>query len=267
MPKIIDYPRGSLKNSLELASAIDGMGGSCSIEIAAESTGKAVSGAFRALVGAAGRYGLVESAKGKLSTTELYKEYSLAYSDEEERRYLRQAFLNPPLFSAIYERFLGKELPVGHFEKLLVREFGVPANMGSRVVKYFMDAGKLCGVIGQDNVIVATDLPDSAGEEGEDETPSDLTIEKPTGGSKSQSLAQRVKVRGELLTSDEESAYSIRIQGPGMDSTMVIHEEDDLYIVEAMLKKVRSKLKKAEVSPPPSIDELDGNDYDDELAT
>ena len=37
--------------------------------------------------------------------------------------------------------------------------------------------------------------------------------------------------------------YSVRITGPGIDSRIAIKDEDDVEIVEAMLKKVRRLLK------------------------
>ena len=40
----------------------------------------------------------------------------------------------------------------------------------------------------------------------------------------------------------EEKEFSVKIQGPGINSTLVIREEEDLDIVEVMLKKVRKKL-------------------------
>ena len=39
-----------------------------------------------------------------------------------------------------------------------------------------------------------------------------------------------------------EGKFTVRIKGPGMDSLIVINEEEDLLIVKAMLRKVEKRL-------------------------
>jgi hypothetical protein len=147
MPRVVDYPRASLKMALELAKAVDSLGGSCSTQLVAEKMGKKVGGAFSAVVGAASKYGLVDSKSQRLTVTALYKRHKLAYSDAEEQLCLREALLSAPLFKAIYDRFLGKVLPLSHFDRLLVREFEVPEDLASRTATYFLDGAKISGLL------------------------------------------------------------------------------------------------------------------------
>jgi|GEM_PF-1359064 len=236
MARQIDYPRASLKNTLELAQAIDDLGGKSSTDMAADKMNKKVSGAFQALIGSASKFGLVTSKKGQLEVTELYREYKLAYSKEEAGKILIEAFLTPPLFGNIFERFNGRELPVAHFEKLLIREFGVPDQISSRVSKYFLEGAKQCALLGTDNVLRV-----EAGEE-------DDTEEQPEANRKaSQPHKDTVKTGaavGQHGVQDqiaEDGKFSVRIKGPGMDSVIVVNEEEDLLIIRAMLKKVEKK--------------------------
>jgi hypothetical protein len=136
MPKIIEYPRSSLKRGLELAETVDRLGGECTDQSAADHMGNKVGGAFSALIAAAVKFGLISVAKGKLKTEPLYQDYKLAYSEAEKQAALRRAFLTAPLFASITKRFEGQILPA-HFEKLLVREHQVQPDIASRLVCYY----------------------------------------------------------------------------------------------------------------------------------
>ena len=65
------------------------------------------------------------------------------------------AFLTPPLFRSIFDRFEGRKLPVEHFEKLLIREFHVPEKISSRVSKYFLEGAKQCALLNANNEMTA----------------------------------------------------------------------------------------------------------------
>lgn len=238
MPKKIDYPRGSFKNSLQLAQAVHELGGECAIDLAADKLDKKVSGAFRALVGASNKYGLILSKQGRITTSSLYRDYKLAYTEEEAHRYLTQAFLNPEIFQAVYNRFLGSKLPVDHFEKLLIREFDVPENVSSRVSKYFLDGAKQCGLLTPENM-----LTDS----NHDNEDSLNFSDAPSNGDSSidKNNQQYVDpVDNEINTNvGRLEEFSVRIYGPGIDSSVVIKDDADLMIVDAMLAKVRNQIK------------------------
>lgn len=239
MARQIDYPRASLKNSLELAKAIDDLGGNCSAEMAADKLNKKVSGAFTALIASAVRFDLVSSKKGQLETSQLYRDYKLAYSKDEANEVLTTVFLKPPLFQRIFQRFQGRELPLTHFEKLLIREFGVPDAISSRVSKYFLDGAKQCGILGTDHVL-NTGVSENGVIDAEDDSGSTHEESNTPQQDHPKSINKVKEQSQEVATQDTD--YSVRIKGPGMDSVIVIHEEEDLLIVEAMLKKVQKKL-------------------------
>ncbi len=147
MPKVLEYPRASLKASLDLSKAISDLGGSAKIEIVAEKMGLKVSGSFQALIGAAKKYGLAETSRGQLTITGLYREYKHAYSDEEAAKVLRKAFLGVPLFQKAYDRFRDSKLPIDILDRVLIREFDVDEAMASRVVGYLLEAGRLAKLL------------------------------------------------------------------------------------------------------------------------
>ena len=230
MPKIVDYPRASLKSVLELAKAIDDLGGSCTLGMAAERMSRKISGAFSMLISSASKFGLVENKGQKLSTTNLYKDYKLSYTEEEKSQKLREIMLSVQLFQSIYERFSGKELPITHFEKLLIREFNVPNDLGSRVASYFIDGAKESNLIDENNRLIDYSQTLDTG---------DNTL----GNTESIDDAEVVIVKEHQK---HIKNYFVRITGPNMDSNIELIEPEDMLIVHAMLKKVEKHLKATE---------------------
>lgn len=240
MPKIIDYPRSSLKSALELAAAIDDLGGSCSFDMAAARLDRKVSGAFSALVSATVKYGLAESKSQKLTVTNLYKDYKLAYTTEESNEKLRQALLSAPAFRSIYDRFVGKEIPVAHFEKLLIREFGIPNDWSSRIASYFTEGAKQSGMMGENNRLVESGVQATSGLSQVDGVVPENNSPADTVPSAFNTQIQEKDSTAHLKN------YVVRVTGPGINSTIEVHESEDMLIVQAMLKKVEKALQGTE---------------------
>lgn len=231
MPKILDYPRDSIARSLELAKAVDSLGGSSTPEICAEKMGRRFSGAFGTLLGAAGKYGFVETSKSRITTTDLYKTYKHAYTEEEKRRVLRKALENVPVFSQLIERFHEQKVPEDILAKILVREFGVRDRESSRVASFFIDGIRDAGIA------------DSGGENSSFEA---------VGQSTSRSVASDDDIARQAndlhiskSSPSDSTSHTITINGPGFHSEIKIGDLDDILIVEAMLGRIKKQLKKA----------------------
>jgi hypothetical protein len=247
MPKIVDYPRASLRRALGLAEIVDNLGGECSDTTAADQMGNKVGGAFRSLIGAAGKYGLVSYSKGQIKTEPFFSDYKLAYSEEQKTEALRRAFLNVPLFKQLATRLGGKPLPEAYFEKLMMKEYQVPQEIASRVTTYFTEGAKDCGLLGADGILadpnsgvaLASDFPIvdtvSTGPTGPPSMSTEHRFITPMTGN----MSAHGSVVGSTTTNLVATNFNVRITGPGIDSTITIKEVDDLDIVEAMLKKVR----------------------------
>jgi len=235
MPVIVDYPQASLASAVALAVAVDELGGSCTLEMAAEKMNKKVGGGFKAIVGAAVKFDLLTSKKGRLTATARFKDYKLAYSKEEATIVLRSAFLSAPLFSAIHERFQGRDLPVSHFEKLLIREFGVNESVGSRVAKYFIEGAKQTNLLSPDGKLVNVDAGDASTDEDVEALDDDARALIPEGD-------RSGRVQATDHPRSDPKQYAVRITGPGMDSQVFIGEVEDLEIVSVMLQKIRRQL-------------------------
>jgi hypothetical protein len=224
-----DYPRASLRRSLALAEAIDKLGGESSDESAADGIGNKVGGAFRSLVGAGVKFGLITNSKGRLKTAPLFQDYKLAYSEQQKQDALRRAFLTPPLYAALTKRLEGQQIP-SHFEKLLIREYDVPEDYAQRLMGHFTEGAKDAGLLNAQGIITSGNVIITPGTGSSQIGGSTLSG---TGAVEPDSDVSVSFVRG----------YSVRITGPGIDSRIAIKDEDDVEIVEAMLKKVRRLLK------------------------
>jgi hypothetical protein len=200
--------------------------------MAAEKLNRKVSGAFNAVVSAAGKYGLVASRGARLETTALHRAIKLAYNDSERRSGLKTALLTPPIFSAIARRFSGKQLPVEHFDRLLIREFDVTEEIAGRVASYFIEGARQAGILSAGNVL---ELPRDGDADQRKEVDQRETEARDEDLDDASPAAPRVAV--------EAGSYSVTFKGPGLSSTVVLKDEDDVAIVEATLKKVLKAIK------------------------
>ena len=153
MGKILNYPRASFQASYELATAVDSLGGKSDVEVAAKQQGKKVTGSFQATIGSAVKFNLLTTAKGNLATTRLFKDIKLAYTEEEKRALQLDAFLAPPVFRRLAEKFNGMALPAAVLDKMLIKEFEVEEAIAQTVVKHFTEAAKSLGLIDGDGKV------------------------------------------------------------------------------------------------------------------
>ncbi|HUU41400.1 MAG TPA: hypothetical protein VMW42_10705 [Desulfatiglandales bacterium] len=236
MPKIAEYPMASLKKSLELARAVDELGGNCSLDMCAEKLHRQVSGGFRYVIYGATKFNLVVQRKGMLTITSLYKDIKLAYSEEQKEAYLQTAFLNVPLFKNVCDRFKDQKLPISILDKLLIREFGVGERMVGRVKKYFIEGAKMVGLLSPENKIISlTEISNGASR--------DIMIQQFDNSGKGKIRPQDQNENANIPLS---GLYSVRISGPGVNFTISITENADLEVVKLMLEKIKGKINTEE---------------------
>lgn len=223
MPKILEYPRESLAKSLDLAEAANSLGGAASIDLCAERLGRSNSGGFAALVGAAGKYGLIEVSKSRISTTELFTRYKHSYNDSERKNVLVEAIRKVPVFDQLLQRFEGKTVPEDILEKILVREYGVSTREAGRVASYFLDAIQQAGI--GNGITPTQDLSQESLKRDDKRT------SEPVPSARSEPIEE------------SDGSFRVTVAGPGFHSEIRIVDEDDLLIVDAMIGKIRRKLK------------------------
>lgn len=235
MPKIVDYPRASLSNAVEIATAVYDLGGESSVHTCADKMGKKVSGGFTALVSAADKFKLINNQRGELTCTELFNEYKHAYSEEEENSLLQKAFLSSGVFANLYDRFRGRKVPTDILDRMLVREFEVPPQVASRISGYFVKGAREVGLLDADNQLL-----DNV-RENKNEQQDKSVLSGVSDTSMQDQVVDKFETEPDISCNNPD-VYSVRFVGPGLNTTIEITEDYDLLIVDAVLKKIKMKL-------------------------
>lgn len=236
MSILVDYPGASLKKSLELAQAVDALGGNSSIDMCAHKLEKKVSGGFREILRSAVKFGFIISKNGNLTTTPFFKDIGLAYNQTQKKCLMQQAFLNVPLFRRVCERFNGQKLPVEFFDKLLIKEFAVGVKQARRVKSFFINGAK-------DVELMTPDATITLGNEKHNETVSDSPADPDKNSANISTTPANTSTPKQKKLDVSEDTYVVNIYGPGMNSSISITETDDIAIVDIMLKKIEKMLK------------------------
>lgn len=230
MAKTLEYPRASFKAAMELTEAVDALGGSCSVDLAAEKIGNKVGGAFFYIVTSAQKFGLVTYKSGQISISSLYRDIKLSYTEEDKANLLISSFLSPPVFSRLYERFKGKELPIPMLEKMLIKEYDVDDNAASRIKKYFVEGAKAVGLMDGQNKLKALDPVKKTNEEIVESEEIQIIQPNPS-----------VVETNNLMSLSDLDEYVFHITGPGINSKIAVRDEDDFILLEVMIRKIKKK--------------------------
>jgi len=236
MPKNLNYPLASFQKAFALADAVDALGGNCLVENCAEKMQRKVSGGFMVIISSAQKFNLIEVDKGIITISEDYKLIKHSYTNTERVAFLRKAFLSPQVFSTLYERFKGKDLPVEMLDKILIREFGVEENTAGRIVGYFLEGLKTYGLLNGNQL---TDVNE------EEISESAVKVQSETKNSIDQQVIEKemLKTNASFSTIKSQSElYEIQLTGPGINTNLNLEVEEDVLILEAMIKKIRKGL-------------------------
>jgi hypothetical protein len=141
----IDFPYMALDSAIEVARAIYsrcGFGTCDQDELAAE-MGQTLSGAFRQKTSAARTFGLTsKDGRSAFILTDLGKRI---VSPENERAAKVEAFLSVPLYSQIFEKFRGHNLPPSKALEREMETLGVSGKVTDRARQSFEKSAQLAG--------------------------------------------------------------------------------------------------------------------------
>jgi len=120
----IAFPYVPLDDAVEMVSKVEARGHRCRVEeLAADLDQRMTSGAFRSRLSAGRMFGITEGVRGDVSLTDLGQSI---LNPETRPAALAQAFLNVPLYKAIYEKFAGGKLPPDQGIEAEMVRLGVP---------------------------------------------------------------------------------------------------------------------------------------------
>ena len=169
------YPKHSLQRATRIASALleQAAGKACGQREAASLFGLSnPGGAFAVEVASSLKYGLLERpASGQIQPTALARQILRPQSASDAIEGYRQALLNAPVLSEVYQHYRGENLPDDQFfRKSLSEKFGVRTEDFAEFKQVFtesLDAAQLITVHGDKSRLIdmTSGLPDSAGTE------------------------------------------------------------------------------------------------------
>lgn len=124
------YPNFDLESCLAFARAVKDLGGNaCTAEQIGGILGykNVRAGGFISRVAATRQFGLIATVEGRYRTTQLAETIFYPITPEQKRQALSEAFLNVPLYRAIYEEYKGVRLPEAlGLDNLLRTKFQIP---------------------------------------------------------------------------------------------------------------------------------------------
>lgn len=152
----IEFPYMDLDNAIEVAKAVHQAGGACTKEqLAARMNQSATSGGFYLRITNAKLFGFVGYDRGTATLTKL----GLQICDPQQEKAARvQAFLNIPLYKALYEKFKSATLPPPSGLEGAIVTLGVAPKQKDKARQAFQRSGKQAGFFefGSDKLVLPT---------------------------------------------------------------------------------------------------------------
>lgn len=156
----IKFPYGDLEDALEVAQAIHkNAGTSCTTDqLAAYLDQSSSSGAFRTKVATAAIFGVTENASSTITLTDLGRQIVEPHQSDRAKA---GAFMNVPLYSAIYEKYKGHLLPPAAALEREMSALGVSQKQTDRARQAFERSASQAGFFahGKDRLVMPAALP------------------------------------------------------------------------------------------------------------
>ena len=139
----IEFPYMDLDNAIEIARAVHQAGGTCTKEqLAARMNQSPTSGGFYLRITNAKLFGLVSYDRGTITQTNLGQQIC----DQGIERTARvKAFLNIPLYKALFEKFKGVTLPLAAGLEGAIETLGVAPKQKDKARQAFQRSAKQAG--------------------------------------------------------------------------------------------------------------------------
>jgi hypothetical protein len=167
----IAFPYDDLDAAVSLSRVLhDTFGGNAETDQMAGAMGQnPTSGSFTAKVGAARHFGLVTTSKGAIESTALGRRILL---DDEAQAARIEAFLNVPLYSALFEAYRGSQLPGDAGLEAKILALGAPEKQAKTARQVFARSARSAGFfdLADDRLVkpgIGTVKKDDDGQENE----------------------------------------------------------------------------------------------------
>lgn len=149
------YPRHSIQKVLRIPKAIleQNAGKACSDKESASFVGVSYNGPYQSEIGSAKKYGLLSAPGTKqVEVTDLAKQIMRPQSSGDELAGLRQAVLNAPDVSDVYQHYRGENIPdTQFFDNTLVEKFAIPREKVDEFRSIFFENLKRANLVEEHN--------------------------------------------------------------------------------------------------------------------
>src|SRR6266704_651647 len=155
-----------LSDAVDIVRAVERRGHACTLdELAAEMKQQMTSGAFRNKLSTARTFGVIDTSRGSVSLTDIGLRLS---NPDTYSQAMVDAFMNVPLYRALYDQFAGNNLPPDQGVEAAIRRLGVPEKQTTKARQVLYRSAELAGFfkVGRNRLVrpagssVATDHRD-----------------------------------------------------------------------------------------------------------
>ena len=179
----IEFPYLDEENAVEIATGVHEVGGSgCDWDqLAAHLKAAAQGGGFRLRMICAKQFGFVMYDKGKIALTSL----GLRVVDPQQQRAAKvEAFLQVPLYKAVYDKFRGGTLPPLAGLEREMQALGVAPKQADKARQAFQRSAKYAGFFefGADRLVIPKNVASGGGEPNKTEASLDNLKGATNGG-------------------------------------------------------------------------------------
>lgn len=152
------YPAVTLEDCLEFIRKIDSIGGesvSYASIISLMGLKNPTTRSFLSRISASKQYGLILTGNSKAQLTDVGRRILRSADEEQTKNLLVDAFINPPLYQKLVERFFGKALPPkNQLANLLMNEYRIIRQVKDLAADCFYKSAQFLGLI-TDGVLYA----------------------------------------------------------------------------------------------------------------
>jgi len=188
-------------------------------------------GAAATVLGTLRMYGLITKAHNRRDQiSESVKRYKFTPYDHEKAEIAKSWLESPKLYQEVISKYEGTFPSEAAFRYDLIQEFAFTESSANKFMKQFNESEQFVNELR--NEIPQEDGLINSNEENVDEIEQDTEIKE--------AITAAPPIH--IMPDAQEGAYSVHIQGPGINSNIAVNEEDDLLIVEVMLNKIRKKI-------------------------
>lgn len=224
-----NYPRLSLEKAVRTIKSIHEQAHTSTVNQAtvAQAMGySGLNGAARRNIAALIAYGLLDRKNKDLSVSELSLKILFPKDAQSELSALQTAALNPKLFSTIHEKYGQGTAPV--IRSQLICELHFTPDGAKAATNVYLE-NKEYAKLAESIIKLATSPSET---EYDEEMPSEAPPE----------AALNPEKRPLLRPAPASDGYTVSISGPKVQFSVVVSDETDLTIIDAMLQKVKTFL-------------------------